>query len=160
MDWDNLNVLLNSNSDAEHVKSKGIDDLTNYVLITRHNVNDLKLGMHIKYVKNVFDINTNETKEKIYNGGFLVQILNGLKIFDLTLVLKSNITWKMKFIKYKIYGRSCDNFAPQLSKNMFIDEFQEEIDLKRQAIEQRFRPDLEKISRNKKKYKINFVENK
>ena len=81
MDWNNYKKkyeditgeTINTNNNIK--KSQGINDLTNYTLITRDNVDTLEIGCHIKYIKNVFDINTNKTYEKIFNGGFLLEIV-------------------------------------------------------------------------------------
>jgi len=135
------------------VKSKGINDLTNYKIITRDNIDDLKIGCHIKYIKNIFDINTDKIYEKIYNGGFLVEIIDGNIMHNLTLVLKSNITWKMKFIKYKVYAKFKNNFHYENKDKQFQDNFRNEnineINNRKKEIDKMVQSKLNKLKYNK-----------
>lgn len=79
-------------------------NLDDYILINFEDLQNLKKGCHIKYIKNT------ENGEKILNGGFLINIEIS-KIPILTkLILKSNIIWKLNFYKYKIYAKNIDNF--------------------------------------------------
>lgn len=78
------------------------------------NINELKLGMHIKYIKD----------DKIYNGGFLVKIENNNNPHLIYLILKTNIIWKLKFLKYEI-------LAKDLSKKINLKKlFSKEIEKK------------------------------
>ena len=166
MDWkkyyDNFLEITNGDNKVKSIKSKGIDDLTNYKLIGRYNLSDLKIGMHIKYVKNVFDMRTNQTYEKIFNGGFLLNVLNSDKVVDMVLVLKSNIIWKMRFIKYKIYGKDPELFAKTDTNNTIInkiaDEFKDDINKKKEEIRNRYAIDTNMIAKKKKNYNIVFQE--
>jgi hypothetical protein len=157
MDWNNyknkyeditgeiININNSTNTNLNNLtKSNGINDLNNYILITRDNIDDLEIGSHIKYVKNVFDLRTNKTYEKIYNGGFLIEIVDGNMMHTLTLVLKSNIIWKMKFIKYKVYMKPKEYFYKNISPPQY--KYQNE-----NYIEDKFRNDNEiEINRRKK----------
>jgi hypothetical protein len=108
MDWDNIYSNI-TNQDINN-KSLGIDDLTNYTEIQRDNVSNLKIGSHIKYIKNISNKENSTISEKILNGGFLLEIINKDHIVNMVLVLKSNIIWKLRFIKYKIYMKEPNNF--------------------------------------------------
>jgi hypothetical protein len=146
------------------VKSKGIDDLTNYKEIGRYNLSNLKIGMHIKYVKNVYDMRTDKTYEKIYNGGFLLNIINPDKVVEMVLVLKSNIIWKMRFIRYKIYGKDPELFVKPQSEisiiNKIAKEFKDDIEKKKEELRNRYAVDPNIIAEKKKKYNIIFKEEK
>lgn len=165
MDWNNYkkeyeNItgdIINVN-ESNNKKSKGVDDLTNYILITRDNIDNLEIGCHIKYIKNVFDINTNKIYEKTYNGGFLVEIIDGDKIHTLTLILKSNIIWKMKFIKYKIYGKLKKDFHynNNLFENHFRNENEDEINNRKKEIDKKVQEKLKNIQNKKNKHYILF----
>ena len=162
MDWKKYyDNFLEITNDDRKVKSKGINDLTNYKMIGRYNLSDLKIGMHIKYVKNVFDIRTNQTYEKIYNGGFLLNVLNGDKVVDMVLVLKSNIIWKMRFIKYKIYGKDPELFVKSETNNSILnkiaDEFKDDIERKKEELKSRYPVDTGR-TKPKKNYNIVFQE--
>jgi hypothetical protein len=108
MNWEILNeeYIINNNSDIN-----SNNKLNNYELISRNNLENLSLGMHIKYSKSEYDSEKNIIIDKIYNGGFLINILNANKIVNLILVLKSNIIWKLRFIKFKIYAKKIENFT-------------------------------------------------
>ena len=160
MDWNNYKKsyedITGEVVEIKRNKSNGINDLTNYKLITRENIDDLEIGCHIKYIKNVFDIETNKLYEKTYNGGFLVEIVDGDKIHTLTLVLKSNITWKMKYIKYKVYAKAKKDFYKQENENkQFEDHFRndniEEINERKKEIDKRVQDKLKNIQKQNKK---------
>ena len=117
IDW---NIL--SKNDIEQKN----DPLKNYILINRHNLNDLKIGMHIKYIKNEIKTETGEMIEKVKNGGFLVNIKNGKKVYEMILVVKTNIIWNLKFIKYKIYGQTQRlNLESKLIKKINLNGFKD-----------------------------------
>lgn len=124
-----------------------IDD--NYTLITRDNLSDLKLGVHIKYIKNVFNPKTNEIEEKIYNGGFLINILNKDKPYETILVLKSNIIWKLRFIKYKVYKLNA-------IKNELRKQFDNILDEKMVKFQKTYDNEINEIIKNKNKHKVIF----
>ena len=101
MNWNNLKL------ECFNIVDKNKNNLlNNYELITRSDLDKLELGMHIKYVIYKED----EKSPKIYNGGFLINILNKDNIVNMILVLKSNIIWKLRFMKYKIYGKNIKKF--------------------------------------------------
>jgi hypothetical protein len=161
MDWNNYKKkyeditgeIINTNTNTK--KSKGINDLTNYTLITRDNVNILEIGCHIKYVKNVLDINTNKTYEKIFNGGFLLEIVNGDKMHTLDLVLKSNITWKLRFIRFKIYAKLKKDFHYENKNKVVEDHFRNEnaeiIEQRKKEIDKKVQDKLKLIQSKQKK---------
>jgi hypothetical protein len=158
-----LNINNHLLPSSKITKSIGINDLTNYKFITRNNIDEIEIGSHIKYIKNVYDTNKNKFYEKIYNGGFLLEIINSDKIYNLTLVLKSNIIWKMKFIKYKVYSKSKTNFVYNKHKKNQIQEQEQE---QNQNIEKYFRnknkQEIDKRKQEIDKYvqeKINLVKN-
>ena len=130
---------------------KNIDKLTNYILIDKNNIEELEIGMHIKYKK--------ENDNKIYNGGFLIKIidLNKDKLVYTILILKSNIVWNMRFIKYKIYGKKICLFNHK--KNIIQDikiEFINDINKSKKIINDNLNYKLLLINNNKNKYKIIF----
>ena len=177
MDWNNyknkyeditgeiININNSTNTNLNNLtKSNGINDLNNYILITRDNIDDLEIGSHIKYVKNVFDLRTNKTYEKIYNGGFLLEIIDSDKMYTLTLVLKSNIIWKMRFIKYKVYLKSKNNFIynkSHLPNNKIEDYFRNEniieINKRKSEIDKIVQEKINKVKNNKNKHYILFT---
>jgi hypothetical protein len=99
MDWKKILSLIDNNDENQN---------NDYILITRDNVNILKPGMHIKYIKKYYDEGTKRVKEKMCNGGFLINIINSDKIVNMILVLKTNIYWNMRFLKYTIYAKKIE----------------------------------------------------
>jgi hypothetical protein len=126
MDW----TLLNKN----------IDD---YILITRDNIDSLELGSYIKYIKD----------DKLINGGFLIKIINADKIVYTELLLKSNIIWKLRFIKYKIYMK---NNKTNIIKKSLHEEYQDEISQRKKELDKEINQKILNININKNKYKINI----
>lgn len=120
-----------------------------YTLITRDELSKLKLGSHIKYIKNIINQETNEIEEKIYNGGFLINILNKDKPYNTILVLKSNIIWKLRFIKYKVYKLS--TFKNELRK-----QFENILDDKMIKFQETYDNEINEIIKNKNKHKVIF----
>jgi len=167
MDWNNYKQkyedITGDKIQIDNKKSKGINDLTNYILITRDNINMLEIGCHIKYIKNVFDIETNKTYEKIFNGGFLVEITDGDKMHTLTLVLKSNITWKMRFIRFKVYAKFKKDFNYENKNKIVEDHFRNEnaelIEQRKKEIDKQVQDKLKQIQNKPKKHFILFKEN-
>lgn len=132
MDWNILKDKVNE-----------ITEDNNYNYISRYDIDKLKLGMHIKYIKN----------DKLYNGGFLVDILNNDNIVNMVLILKSNIIWKLRFIKYKVYGKQINNFNKSSNiQNLFKIEYKNIIDKRTKEIEDEINKKLENIKN--KKYNI------
>lgn len=135
MDW---NILKNKVYEIT-------EEENDYDYITRYDIDKLKLGMHIKYIKN----------DKLYNGGFLVDIINPDNIVNLILILKSNIIWKLRFIKFKIYAKSMDKFNRASNiQNIFKSEYKDIIDKRTKEIESELNKKLENIKRTD--YKIEF----
>lgn len=167
MDWNNYKQkyqdITGDTINTDTKKSNGINDLTNYILVTRDNIDILEVGCHIKYIKNVFDINTNKTYEKIFNGGFLLEITDGDKMHTLTLVLKSNITWKMRFIRYKIYAKLKKDFNYENKNKVVEDHFRNEnaelIEQRKKEIDKQVQSKLKQIQNKAKKHFILFKEN-
>lgn len=79
--------------------------MNDYVLIDKTNISKLQPGMHIKYIKQYYDEN-DVVKEKICNGGILINLLDTKKIYTIKLLLKTNIYWQLHFLKYKIYAKN------------------------------------------------------
>lgn len=133
MDW---NILKNKIYEIT-------EENNDYDYISRYDINKLKLGMHIKYIKN----------DKLYNGGFLVDIINPDNIVNLILVLKTNIIWKLRFIKYKIYAKTIDKFNRSSNiQNIFKLEYKDIIDKKTKEIELELDKKIDNIKN--KNYKI------
>lgn len=102
-----------------------IEENNNYEYISRYDIDKLKLGMHIKYIKN----------NKLYNGGFLIDIINSDNIINMILILKSNIIWKLRFIKYKVYAKPIDKFNRASNiQDIFKSEYKDIIDKKTKEI--------------------------
>ncbi len=132
MDWD----IINSNI-SNKIKS-------NLVQITRDNLNDIKLGTYIKYIKD----------GKLIGGGFLIKIINPEKIVYTELLLKSNIIWKLRFIKYnKIYYT---NNKITVIKNSLYDEYHTEIAERKKELDKEINHKIQNININKNKYKISM----
>lgn len=153
MDWLTLqkkvyDITKNENTD---------DPLYDYELISRYNLDKLEIGMHIKYIKKAYNLNTGVSEDKIYNGGFLIDILNGDKTVNLTLLLKSNIIWKLKFIKFKIYGKSKSKFNnTNKLKNNLREEYKDILQLKMKEVDDILNKEIEIINKNKHKYRVNI----
>lgn len=128
--------------------SNGIE---NYLLIDRNNIDELELGMHIKYIK--------YGNDKIYNGGFLKKIidLDKNKLVNTILILKSNIIWKMRFLKYTIYAKKIKSFN---RKNNIINQIKENnkeiINKKNNDLINYIDNKLLEIKSNKNNYKLQF----
>jgi len=152
MNWSELqNKVFNiTNEDNEKLKD--------YVLITRNNLENLEIGMHIKYIKKSYDLETNEIKENVLNGGFLLDVLKGDKIATMELLLKSNIVWRLKFLKYDIYGKSKSKFNTQDNvKNNLKEIFKDVIEEKKKEYDVKLNDKLKDIKKSKSKYKIDLV---
>lgn len=126
-----------------------LNKLNKYILIDKNNIHILKLGMHIKYMKN--------NDDKIYNGGFLINIIDKDKLFDTILILKSNIIWNLKFIKYKIYAKCLNDFnrKKKIIEDIKI-EYSDEINKSKENINQKLFYKLLLIKNKKDNYKIQF----
>lgn len=132
------------------------DKLQDYIKITRNNLIDLEIGMHIKYIKKEIDPITKKEIDKIYSGGFLTKILNPDKIVLMELVLKSNIIWKLRFIKYDCYGKKPENFKINKSINKLHSAFESEINKRKEELNIQQNEKIKNIIKNKSKYIINF----
>ena len=127
MDWRQINNITESNTDI--------------IEITRENINDLIIGSYIKYIKD----------DKLVGGGFLIKINNPTKIVYTELILKSNIIWRLRFIKYKIYMKK-----PHLIKNTLYDQYSVEIEARKKELDKEIINKIELINLNKNKYKIHI----
>ncbi len=153
MDWQALQKKVYSITENDNLD----DPLNEYELISRYELDKLEIGMHIKYLKKVYNLNTGLEEEKIYNGGFLIEILNGDKTVNLTLLLKSNIIWKLKFIKYKIYGKSQSKFnGTNKLKNNLREEYKDIIQLKMKEVDNILNKKIDIINKNKHKYRVDM----
>ena len=136
MDWSLINTNINTNPNT--------NSNLNLIQITRDNLHTLKLGSYIKYVKD----------DKLIGGGFLIQIKNPDKIVYTELILKSNIVWKLRFIKYnKIYYI---NNKINIIKNSLHDEYKDEITQRKIELDKEINQKIQNININKNKYKINM----
>jgi len=123
-------ILFDDMSDTSDINKKcESSELENYIKITRDNLDDFELGMHIKYIKNI-----NGT-DHIMNGGFLLDILCPDKIVQMRLVLKTNIIWRLCFLKYDIYGKKTTNFDKGFAKlyKCFKTDIAESVNEKKKA---------------------------
>jgi hypothetical protein len=109
--------------------------------ITRDNINDLILGSYIKYIKD----------NKLIGGGFLIKINNIDKIVYTELILKSNIIWKLRFLKYKIFMKK-----PNIVKNILYDQYADEIETRKAELDKEITDKINIINLNKNKYKIHI----
>lgn len=115
------------------------EDNSEYILITRDNIDELKVGSYIKYMKD----------DKMVSGGFLLKVLEPTKIVYTELLLKSNIIWKLRFIKYKIYMKN-------KKINVIFNEYKDEILNRKKELDEEINSKLQTINLNKNKYKINI----
>lgn len=146
-------------SDIDFVK-KNInltEQLDGYIEITRNNLEDLEIGMHIKYIKKELNLDTGESLDRIYNGGFLLEIKKGEKVFEMILVVKSNIVWNLRYIKYKIFGKKKENFTRKtdIIKDDLREMFGDLISKRKKELEEEQEEKIKEIVLNKNKYKIN-----
>ena len=132
-------------------KSKNENSLDNYYEITYDNIDELKLGSHIKYIN----------KGRIYNGGFLLRITYDDDIDEIILLVKSNIIWNLKFSKYQVYAKDVSEFNKSTYDNGIFrqirNEFKEDIELRKNQLLNEQNQIITEIKNNKKKYKIDFV---
>lgn len=104
MDWNNLYNIFKTKDTKDTKDEKS--ELEDYILLSRDNLDNLELGMHIKYIKSEYDEKKDKYIDKVVSGGFLVKVLNGDKIVNMVLLLKvGNSLIKLRYIKYKIYGK-------------------------------------------------------
>jgi len=116
----------------------------NLIQITRDNINSLKLGSYIKYIKD----------DKLIGGGFLIRIISPDKIVYTELVLKSNIIWKLRFIKYNnIYFI---NNKINIIKNSLHAKYHKEISDRKIELDNEINQKLMNINLNKNKYIVNI----
>jgi len=160
-DWkilhDKVDEIISDNEYKNTIKKKKKDPLDGYIEITRNNLEDFEIGMHIKYIKKVYDLDKDIYYESVYNGGFLVDIKKGEKVYEMVLVVKSNIIWNLRFIKYKIYGKPIKNFnRSNLVKSSFRDIFEDEITKRKKELEEEQNKKINEIISKKDKYKIIF----
>jgi hypothetical protein len=94
----------------------------------------------------------------VYNGGFLMDIKKGSKVYEMVLVVKSNIIWNLRFIKYKIYGKPKKNFVRKSEKikDDFKDLFADLITERKKELEEEQNKKIKEIISKKDKYKIIF----
>ena len=154
----NVSKSLKISTDDNSLKISTDDKLKKYNLISRHNINELEIGMHIKYIKNILNPLTNQYEEKIMNGGFLIDIINPSQIVNMIFVLKTNIIWKLRFIKFKIYGKKKEEFENSNldtnSKHELYQIFKTEIDARKNEITNEQNNKIANIINNKTKYNI------
>jgi uncharacterized protein YpmS len=140
MDWSLINTNINTNTNTNSNSNSN----SNLIQITRDNLNSLELGSYIKYIKD----------DKLISGGFLIKIINPDKIVYTELVLKSNIVWRLRFIKYnKIYKI---NNKINVIKNSIYDEYKQEIADRKVELDKEINQKIQNINSNKNKYKINI----
>ena len=128
MDWNKIN-------------SNITDTNTELIEITRENINDLVIGSYIKYIKD----------DKLIGGGFLIKVNNPSKIVYTELVLKSNIIWKLRFIKYKVYMRKINQI-----KDTLYNQYLVEIEHRKKELDEEINSKIKLINLNKNKYKIHI----
>jgi len=139
MNWRQINN--NINQFKSNLKSKSEVDESDLIEITRNNINDLVLGSYIKYIKD----------DKLVGGGFLIKINNIDKIVYTELILKSNIIWKLKFLKYKIFMKKST-----IIKNTLYDQYADEIETRKKELDKEITDKINIINSNKNKYKIHI----
>lgn len=138
---------------GKQIKEKQIKDnkLDNYYEVTYDNIDELKLGSHIKYLN----------KGRIFNGGFLLKVTYDDDIDEIILLVKSNIVWNLKLSKYQVYAKDLTDFkSASYDDNIFRqirNEFKEDIELRKSQLLYEQDQIITEIKNNKKKYKINFV---
>ena len=148
MDWNNLYNIFKNTKDTKDNK----DDLEDYILLSRDNLDNLELGMHIKYIKSEYDEKKQKYIDRIVSGGFLVKVLNGDKIVNMELLLKMGSSLiKLRYIKYKIYGKKVVK-----NKSHLLDEFNNDIEFiqKKEEVINKYR---QKLTNNKNKNSKNHT---
>jgi hypothetical protein len=162
MNWNQIREHIDISKSTNLSKSTDLsieNKLDDYNLITRYNINDLEIGMHIKYIKSNLNPLTNQYEDKIMNGGFLIEILNPSQIVNMIFILKTNIIWKMRFIKFKIYGKKKENFTNYNlnanPKHELYQIFKTEIDARKNELINEQNNKIENII--KKKTKTNII---
>jgi hypothetical protein len=128
MDWNKIN-------------SNITDTNSELIEITRDNINDLVIGSYIKYIKD----------DKLIGGGFLIKVNNPSKIVYTELILKSNIIWKLRFIKYKVYMKKINQI-----KDTLYNQYSVEIEHRKKELDEEINSKIKLINLNKNKYKIHI----
>jgi hypothetical protein len=165
-DWIRLHKKVDeivSETDLKKIKKvsfEELDPLDGYVEITRNKLEDLEIGMHIKYIKKELNLETGEEIDRVYNGGFLLDIKKGDKVFDMVFVLKSNIIWNLRYIRYKIFGKKSENFAKKTDKikDDFREMFGDLISERKKELQDEQNQKIKEIISKKDKYKITFLD--
>ncbi len=153
-----VDEIISDTNFVKKIQTEDIDPLDGYIELGRNNLDNLEIGMHIKYIKKEFNLETGETSERVYNGGFLLDIKKGDKVFEMILVVKTNIIWNLRFIKYKIFGKKMKNFANKNDKikDDFREMFGDLIAERKKELEQEQNEKIREIKSKKNKYKIAF----
>jgi hypothetical protein len=144
MDWDHLHNIFKNKDDKP--------ELEDYILLSRDNLDNLELGMHIKYIKSEYDEKKRKYIDRLASGGFLVKVLNGDKIVNMVLLLKVGSSLiKLRYIKYKIYGRKIVK-----NKSNLIDDFNNDTEFiqKKEEVINKYR---QKLINNKNKNNKNHT---
>lgn len=124
------------------------DPLYGYQLIDRNHINDLKIGMHIKYVKRILNPITQQEEDKLCDAGSLLKIINAKRIFELILQTSNK---RIRFLKYKIYAKTD-------SIQQFYNLFKHDIEKRTLEMTKEQMKKIHLIEQNKHNYKIEFEE--
>ena len=103
------------------------DKLYNYRLLEFNELKEFKKGSHIKYI---------DDNNIIHNGGFIIDIKNSNSNILAMLILKSNIIWKLRFSKYKVYIKDITIYNN--SKKQLYKFLEDDIKKKREAIKEKY----------------------
>jgi hypothetical protein len=121
------------------------NELNNYILITRNDINKLKIGHHIKYVN----------RGIVKDGGILLDVINPETPIYTELLLKSFNFWTINFLRFNIYMKTDSTENEKSLRELYKNEINE----RKKEFEKEINSKLNNINSNKNKYKIIFNQN-
>ena len=121
------------------------NELKDYILITRNDIDKLKIGYHIKYIN----------RGNIKDAGILIDVINPEKPIYTELLLKSSGLWTINFLRFDIYMKTNTTENEKSLREIYKNEINE----KKIEYEKEINIKLNNINLNKNKYKIIFNQN-
>lgn len=121
------------------------NELNDYILITRNDINKLKVGHHIKYAN----------RGIIKDGGILLDVINPETPIYTELLLKSFNFWTINFLRFNIYMKTDTTENEKSLRELYKNEINE----RKKEFEKEINSKLNNINSNKNKYKIIFNQN-
>jgi len=123
-----------------------------FIMITRTNIELLKIGSFVKYIK-LIKTNNEKIVSKTCYGGILIDIINKDKIYNMILVLNKGIILHLKFLKYKIFVKNIDTIMKE--QNEFRNIYEKEIEARKKEMTDEQNKKIQDILTHKKDiYKI------